>query len=858
MEKAAWKEFLDNIEEINYQDNNSIKIKDNLFDYKYNNNSKVTLNNSFVADFETWYNAKDLTENPVTTIVAFAMLSYLSKNSKDAKKPVASYVEDFNPYVYDILSDSNQDEKDIEIKENQMFEKMFDTMIHLVKQTSNSNNKSITIYMFNSASYDTAYLLKYLVKSGYKQCWDSCFSKIVKNPDEIRPLQEQLQMLIDAGASDKAIAEQRKKIKKACKYTNEYKKEFMLLGNDRIKHVSFKFVYKGYIFKVKDFCKFYKTSLKELGNTIGESKVVDIGDKYYKRDYRTLNKQEWDEYKYYAEIDVKILWKAIKKYSGFLLLDIDKIDTLSSLAKYRWEQLAPEFKQYFKIKIDDDDWDIGDCSYRGGFSFCNEMHLNKIIHNVNAYDINSSYPSSMKKDVAVKEIKENELADNKYPVAELYHIEFENFELKNNMLPIIPYISTLSNNAYYKDYNDKKAEYVFYNNKKNKKNGAVFNPLRFWIWKEELEWFEKFYDNVKYKMLDKKYFTCRRIFDKYIDYYYITKAQADMDKVFCNLLKEYIDERDINKIEKEMNHIFPKYFNDENTLLNKDINYDELARKLIHSEIIKINNFTNSELENYTIDLNNQLQYLESLRTSCKLYLNNLYGKFGQDYEMQSYTIVNDDYEKDEEFAIAVNDITLEKQQLKVKSKKMHTIFDYKVYSTDRIDVIKEKANNVFIASYITMLSRCKLYEVIYRYGANKILYGDTDSVKIIGEIDKSYINNTELGKWKYEGTYETFAFVGSKKYMYRDTNNKFNIHIAGANVIDENIYPNWNKDRKIQDRLLNDFINMNLIMYKKETTVHKTTGTKLIGGMKAITFNKKDIDNTFISINNQYDRISK
>lgn len=851
-------EFIKDMKELNYQDENTIQIKKELFDYKFNKDARVTMNNSFVVDFETWYNKKDLTEYPVTTIIAFAMLSYLSKNNKSAKKPVASYVEEFNPYVYDIFSDSNQDEKDVEIKENQMFEKMLDTMIHVVKQTSNSNNKSITMYMFNSSGYDNDYLLKYLVKNGYQQCLDSNFTKIIKNTDEIRPLQEQLKMLIDAGVSDKAIEEQRKKIKKACKYTNEYEKQYMLLGNDRIKKFSFKFVYKGYVFKVKDFCKFYKTSLKELGNTIGENKVVDIGDKYYSKDYKTLTAEEWDEYKYYAEIDVKILWKAIKKYSGFLILDVDKIDTLSSLAKYRWEKMNPEFKKYFKISIADDDWDIGDASYRGGFSFVNKKYLNKIVHNVNAYDINSSYPSSMKKDVAVQEIAADDLANNKYPVAELLYIEFENFELKENMLPIIPYINTIANNAYYEDYNAVKAEKWFYNTRQGKKKDAIFNPLRFWIWKEELEWFEKFYNNVKYKLIDKKYFICKRIFDKYIDYYYITKAQADMDKVFCNMLKDYIDERNIDKIEKEMNHIFPKYFNNENTLLSKDIDYDTEARKLIHSEISKINSFNKNQLDDYMIDLNNQLQYLESLRTSCKLYLNNLYGKFGQDYEMQSYTILSDEYDKDDEFTINVNNVTLEKQDLRVKSKKMHTIFNYKVYSTDRVDKQKEKANNVYVASYITMLSRCKLYEVIHRYGADKVLYGDTDSVKIFGEIDKTYINNTELGKWKYEGTYETFAFVGSKKYMYRDINDKFAIHIAGANVIDESKYANWKKDKAVQDTMLNDFIKMNFIMYKKETTVHKTTGTKLIGEMRPIMLNRKDIDSTFVSINNQYDKVCK
>lgn len=855
--KIDWS-FWDTIEknENKYQDK-TIVIKENLFDYKTNEVTRVTMNNSFVVDLETWNNGQDTVRKPVTTITAFAMLSYLSKNSKSAKKPIASYVEDFNPIVYDIINDTNGDETDAEIKENQLFEKMLDTMIQLVKETSSSNNKSITLYMFNSSGYDNDFFIKYLVKNGYQQCFNSSFNKIIKNPDEIRPLQEQLQMLIDAGATDKVIEEQRKKIKKACKYTNEYEKHYILLGNDKIEKFSFKFVYKGYVFKIKDFRKFYQTNLKALGQTIGVSKATDIGAKYYDKDYLTLTAEEWDEYKYYAGIDIEILWKAIKKYSGFLIFDVDNIDTISSLAKHRWEELNPEFKQYFKISIADDDWDVGLASYRGGFSFVNENNLNKIHHNVNAYDINSSYPSSMRQPVAYKELKDYELSSNTLPVAELIYVEFENFELKENMLPIIPYKSSLTKNAYYKDYNKFKAEEVFKHTKKGKKKDEMFQPLKYWLWKQELEWFEKFYDNVKYTVLDRKYFACKKLFDNYLDYYYINKSQADIDKLFCSMLKDYINERNIDKIEKEMNNMFPKYFNDENTLLSKGINYDYEARKLIHSEINKINSLTDRDLESYKDDLNNQLLYLESLRTTCKLYLNSLYGKFGQDYELPSYTIIPDDYVKEDEFDLNINNITLEKQTVKVKTRKVHKILDNFIYSTNRIDKKKQYANNIYVASYITMLSRCKLYEVIHKYGADKVLYGDTDSVKIIGEIDKSYINNTELGKWKYEGTYETFAFIGSKKYIYRDTNNKFGIHIAGANVVDENKYPNWKKDKSIQDKIFKDFIAMNFIMYKQQSSIHKVTGTKIIGGLKPIVLNEKDIEKTFISINNRYKQIS-
>lgn len=828
---------------------NKIKIKDNLFDYKNNSQNKPTNNNSFVVDLET-FNGCNESDLPITTIIAFAHLSYLIKRER-GRKPIGSFVEQFNPYTYDIINDTDSS-LSYEDRENQLFLKALDTMIDITKRTSDSSKQRITLYMFNSAGYDNDYFLKILTKLGYTQTLDNEFRKELLNGEELKPLQKQYNDLVNNGADWQEIRKVEKQIYDKAKYGKEYLKHYMLLANDSVKKLSLKFIYRDFVFEVKDFCRFYQTNLKTLGKTVGIAKLTDIGDKYYTRDYRSLNAEEWKEYKYYAAVDIEVLWKAIKKYSGLLVLDQEKVNTISGLALHQWKDKEHFSKKYQKIDINYDCWDIGYASYRGGFSFVNEKHINKIIHNVNTYDINSSYPSSMLNPIAVEQVYDYEGKNDKRYIAELYWIEIKNFQLKDNMIPIIPYIAKDINNAYFKDYNEQKALAV----SKHFKKAKEFKPLRMWVWKRELDWYEKYYEQFEYKVLEKRYFECKRIFNNYINHYYLTKAQADMDKLLCELLKNYLKHKDYNKTVKEMDNIFPKYFNDKNTLLASDTDYDTLARNLIKKEVAIIDKLDSTGLENYQTELTNQLVYLETLRTTTKLYLNTLYGKFGQHYELDSYYIVKDKYEKDTEFNVLVNPITDTRYRFKVNTVKQHSVLDNSVYSVLRIDKDKKKANNIFISSYIAMLSRCKMYEVIHRYGANKVLYGDTDSVKMIGELDSSYINNTELGKWKYEGTYETFAYIGSKKYIYRDTDNKFKFHIAGSNQVDTSEYPDYLNNKQSQDKMFKDFITMNLKIFKKATSTDKRTGAKLIGGKKQILLSEKDIEKTFISINERYEKI--
>lgn len=842
-----------------------IKVKDNIFDYQDNDKAIPLNNNSFVADLETYVVDKDTdNQNPIISIIAYAGLSYLTKNSRDKKKAIPNYYKDFNPTILDVVKDTNK--TDINEREIDIFIKMLDNMIQQVKNNSNSKNKDIMIYMFNSSGYDNRFIIKILTKLGYIQTLDTNIHKNVKNLDELQHLRDKVKSLLkqikdnNLSDEDKAIAEKeikavRNDILKKAKYETNYKKEFTMLANAKIGFLTLKFGYRDYRFQVIDVMRYYPSNLKTLGKIVGIDKLIDVGEKYYDRHPDSMNAKEWDEYRYYATIDIEILWKAIQKLSNQITFDKSNILTISSITLDKWKRKESTNRQFYRININE--WLEGRLGYRGGFTFCNEKYLNKQLENVNSYDINSSYPSSMLKPIACMEIDKDEVTEIRktFKVAEYYLVEIYNFKLKDNMLPIIPLLYTNLKNAFYKDYNfEKQKQISIYENKLN--DLSCFKPYQIWVWKEEFEWFQKFYDNMDYKIIDTKYYLCRGLFIDYINEHYIKKAQADIDKVICNIVKDYLKNKDKTKVYKSIEKTFPKYFNDKNTLLAKDIDYNKEYKKVIETEMNKIDKLDSKGIEEYNYHLDNQLLYLEIVRNTTKLFLNSLYGKFGQNPDMSSNFITDIVSKRKNQFTICINEVTEEYHTYEVENEKNHKVIDKNVYSIKRVDKTKEKANNVYISSYITMLSRCKLYEVIHKYGADRILYGDTDSVKMFGELDEEYINNTELGKWKYEGTYDKFAFIGSKKYMFKE-DDEVNFHIAGVNGIDESKYPNFRDNEDVHDKLFNDFTTSNLKGNKKGTKTDKNTGIKVINEMK-INIKDKNIDLSYISINDRYNKIFK
>lgn len=71
----------------------------------------------------------------------------------------------------------------------------------------------------------------------------------------------------------------------------------------------------------------------------------------------------------------------------------------------------------------------------------------------------------------------------------------------------------------------------------------------------------------------------------------------------------------------------------------------------------------------------------------------------------------------------------------------------------------------------------------IAKYGENKYIYSDTDSIHTTLSVDElkdiCYIHDTELGAWKIENTFDTSKYVKLKTYCNKK-NNKFHIVCSG------------------------------------------------------------------------------
>lgn len=129
---------------------------------------------------------------------------------------------------------------------------------------------------------------------------------------------------------------------------------------------------------------------------------------------------------------------------------------------------------------------------------------------------------------------------------------------------------------------------------------------------------------------------------------------------------------------------------------------------------------------------------------------------------------------------------------------------DFIERNEDERDLL-EKANSHAFQSYAwgvwtTAWARYELEEAI-RLAGNGFIYCDTDSVKYIGDVDFSSLNERlkrrskengaaakdpkgkthYLGVWEYEGEYKTFKTLGAKKYVYTDEENKVHVTIAGV-----------------------------------------------------------------------------
>lgn len=135
----------------------------------------------------------------------------------------------------------------------------------------------------------------------------------------------------------------------------------------------------------------------------------------------------------------------------------------------------------------------------------------------------------------------------------------------------------------------------------------------------------------------------------------------------------------------------------------------------------------------------------DGLRTVGKTFLNALYGKFAQKYiddggEQVGWGTGNEDLE----------------------------VFDNHNQTDHR---------NAHISAFITAGARIHLYEAIIHYGIDNVLYGDTDSVKVLEDVyhntPKMADEGDYLGSWKREGLYKNLQVIAPKVYIGEYDNGK-------------------------------------------------------------------------------------
>lgn len=139
-----------------------------------------------------------------------------------------------------------------------------------------------------------------------------------------------------------------------------------------------------------------------------------------------------------------------------------------------------------------------------------------------------------------------------------------------------------------------------------------------------------------------------------------------------------------------------------------------------------------------------------SLRAIAKLFLNSLYGKFGQ------------------------NPVRARKLPFIDSERKV------KFYKTEK--TIAKKFNYLPVAVFITSLARYKILNDIEKLGKNNWLYTDTDSILSLKPLDSELLDNEELGKYKVEQIFKKCRVLGPKTYWGESTSNEITAKACGCN----------------------------------------------------------------------------
>lgn len=176
------------------------------------------------------------------------------------------------------------------------------------------------------------------------------------------------------------------------------------------------------------------------------------------------------------------------------------------------------------------------------------------------------------------------------------------------------------------------------------------------------------------------------------------------------------------------------------------------------------------------------------IRAFSKLYLNSLYGKFGQRGYVDK--VLGDDPTATIRVSHGYNIRTQERFTIRQVGQQV-------LYSTKG-----GESYNAFcaIASHVTANARLLLYDSIVRMGRNNCFYCDTDSVICNQQgLDriKSLLDDSKLGFWKVEGISENVTITAPKHYTFGQKTVvkgiRKNAQKLGKNIYKQEVWPGFN-----------------------------------------------------------------